>query len=309
MEIPNIMTEYGVTQLEYYQQNTDFVVVEKRVYYYIFKNNGQIPTFQKARELEYDRLPSGYATYVGRIRKEKYQSQKEVQKAYRERQKAFWEPSQEVQAWLENIELTPAEALERIFAMRDWDKETGTKEPINHVLLYEILELRQCGVCDAWKSSEGQGTCEQCEENFCDKHLDDDAYCPSCQELKLEEELDILVGAASAWLEKNQWFCFLPEGDKQGLYLDVEGTASIWADMSMWTTQKEPKYIVIPATQLSLWKVYDESIDEECRLAEVEDEEDLSEEKRQDIKDSVFDFEINQSDHLRSLIRDYLEEK
>ena len=53
--------------IEYFKNNIDHVVVEKRAYIYIFRNNGQIPTFSTEKNLDTP-LP-GEATYLFRLPK------------------------------------------------------------------------------------------------------------------------------------------------------------------------------------------------------------------------------------------------
>ncbi|MFX1254373.1 MAG: hypothetical protein ACFFCZ_22365 [Promethearchaeota archaeon] len=239
MEIEN-STEYGVSTLEYYQNHSDFVVEEKRLYYYIFKNDGQIPVFQRESELHY--LPPEFATYIGRIRKEKILSTAERQDRYRARQRAFWEPSQEVQAWLEDIELTPAEVLEKIFTASDWNRAPGSDETIQEILLYEILDLRQCEECNAWKSPAGQSPCILCEIHFCNCHLSSIYACPTCTEQLLEDYLHF-IGKTIEEFKEEWWY------DDAEWYQNNDGTYTfkdsitidrekIWITLNITVTNK-----------------------------------------------------------------------
>ncbi len=58
--------------IEYYEEHKEFVVVKKRLYVYIFRNNGQIPDFSTEKDLR--NLPAGFATYLQRIKRDVIQS-------------------------------------------------------------------------------------------------------------------------------------------------------------------------------------------------------------------------------------------
>jgi hypothetical protein len=59
----------NLQSLSYYKKHSYYIVIEKRFYHYIFKNNGSIPLFSNEREAR--TVPPGFATYVGRIKKRK----------------------------------------------------------------------------------------------------------------------------------------------------------------------------------------------------------------------------------------------
>lgn len=127
---------------------------------------------------------------------------------------------------------------------------------------------------------------------------------PTAEELEYTH-FEKLTEKIVEWLETNSWFCWLNETDNRGVLICEDYEIKQFVDIRNHLRGMMEKYIILPHQNFNLHSRYDDSLKAFIENNKLENEDEISEEDKDQIRENIFKFYIHEENQwIHKLIQD-----